>query len=136
MPASLANPIDAKACYIHPLGDRVLIRPVETATEIKGILVPKAVKEARDAYVTEGEVIDVGPEVPFVVVKDEAGNEREEPKLKPGDRVVFSRYSGHEVPFVDGTRFLLIPERDICGLLDPACPVLDEKKVPEFQPPA
>jgi co-chaperonin GroES (HSP10) len=134
MAAVTGNLVAEKACYIHPLGNRVLIIPIQTASEIGGIIVPKNVKDARDGSTTEGTVIDVGPDVERVIRVNDDGNEVEETRLKPGDRVVFSRYTGLEIPFMDGTKFLLIPDGDIQGILDPKCPVLGEKDKPEFTP--
>ena len=60
---------------------------------------------------TEGEVVAVGP-----------GTRDEDGKLhpldvKPGDRVLFGKWSGTEVK-IDGEDLLIMKESDIMGVLD------------------
>jgi chaperonin GroES len=93
-----------------PLHDRVLVRRVESDTKTKGgIIIPDTAKEKPQ----EGEVIAVG-----AGVRDEAG------KLialdvKPGDRVLFGKWSGTEVK-IDGEDLLIMKESDILGVIEVA----------------
>lgn len=131
MPASIGELKDMSACYIHPFGSRVLILPRETPKELSGLIVPDA---AREKYPTEGEVIECGPDVPCFMRKNEQGIEIEVPVLQPGDRVVYSKYTGFQLNFGDGKQFILVPYEDIAGMLDPACPVLGKEEKPSFTP--
>ena len=93
-----------------PLHDRVLVRRVESDTRTKGgIIIPDTAKEKPQ----EGEVIVVG-----AGARDEAG------KLialdvKPGDRVLFGKWSGTEVK-IDGEDLLIMKESDILGVIEGA----------------
>jgi chaperonin GroES len=92
---------------IQPLGDRVLVKPVE-AKEVKrgGIIIPDTAKEKPQ----EGEVIAVGK-----------GKTTEEGKVlpmdvKPGDRILYGKYSGNEIK-IDEVEHLIMHQDDILGIL-------------------
>jgi chaperonin GroES len=91
----------------RPLHDRVVVRRIDAeAKTAGGIIVPDTAKEKPQ----EGELIAVGPGR-----RDEAG------KLipidvKPGDRVLFGKWSGTEVK-IDGVEYLIMNEGDIMGVL-------------------
>ena len=93
---------------VKPLGDRVLLQPIE-ADEVKkgGIIIPDTAKEKPQ----EGKIVAVG-----------AGKRDESGKLVPmevkkGDRVLYGKYSGTEIK-VDGKDFLIMREDDILGILE------------------
>src|ERR1700756_2267318 len=92
----------------RPLHDRVVVRRLESEEKTKGgIIIPDPAKEKPQ----EGEIIAVGPGG-----RDEAG------KLipidvKPGDRVLFGKWSGTEVK-LDGVEYLIMKESDIMGVID------------------
>jgi chaperonin GroES len=93
----------------RPLGDRVVIRRVEEEAKTKGgIIIPDTAKEKPQ----EGEVISVGPGA-----RDEDQN-RIPMDVKPGDRILFGKWSGSEVK-IDGDDLLIMKESDILGILDP-----------------
>lgn len=97
----MANP------NIKPLGDRVLVKPVETAEETKGgIIIPDSAKEKPQ----EAEVIALG-----TGKKDDNGKVIEF-QVKVGDRVIISKYGGTEVKF-DDKKYQLVREDDILGIL-------------------
>jgi chaperonin GroES len=97
----------------HPLGDRVAVRRVEEEAKTKGgIIIPDTVKEKPQ----EGEVVAVGPGA-----WDERGK-RIPMAVKPGDRILFGKWSGSEVK-IDGEDLLIMKESDILGLLDPVAAV-------------
>jgi len=92
---------------IRPLHDRVLIkRIVEEETRVGGIIIPDTAKEKPQ----EGEVIAVGNG------KLLENGERAPLDVKPGDRILFGKYSGSEVK-VDGQEYLIAREDEILGVL-------------------
>ncbi|MDR6774479.1 co-chaperone GroES [Azospirillum sp. BE72] len=93
-----------------PLHDRVLVRRVESDTKTKGgIIIPDTAKEKPQ----EGEVIAVG-----AGARDEAGK-LVALDVKPGDRVLFGKWSGTEVK-IDGEDLLIMKESDILGVIETA----------------
>jgi chaperonin GroES len=87
---------------VHPLADRVAIRPLEeTETMRGGLYIPDTAKEKPQ----QGEVIAVGPG------RVEKG-ERIPLELKVGDRVLYGKYSGTEVK-LDDEDVLIIKESDV-----------------------
>jgi len=93
----------------RPLGDRVVVRRVEEEAKSKGgIIIPDTVKEKPQ----EGEVIAAGPGA-----RDEDGK-RIPMDVKPGDRILFGKWSGSEVK-IEGDELLIMKESDILGVLDP-----------------
>jgi chaperonin GroES len=95
---------------LRPLQDRVLIRRVEPETKTDGgIFIPDNVQEKP----MEGEVVAIGPGL-----RGEDGKLRPM-ELKPGDRVLFGKWSGTEVK-LDGEELMIMKEADIMGVLDHA----------------
>jgi chaperonin GroES len=94
----------------RPLHDRVVVRRVESEEKTAGgIIIPDTAKEKPQ----QGEVIAVGPGA-----RDESG--KIQPlDVKPGDRVLFGKWSGTEVK-IDGQDLLIMKESDIMGVLDAA----------------
>jgi chaperonin GroES len=93
---------------LRPLQDRVLIRRVEPETKTAGgIFIPDNVQEKP----MEGEVVAVGPGA-----RGEDGKLRPM-ELKPGDRVLFGKWSGTEVKLV-GEELMIMKESDIMGVLE------------------
>jgi len=92
----------------RPLGDRVVIRRVEEEAKTKGgIIIPDSAKEKPQ----EGEVIAVGPGA-----RDDSGKVHPL-DVKPGDRILFGKWSGSEVKIAD-EELLIMKESDILGVLD------------------
>jgi chaperonin GroES len=98
---------------LRPLQDRVLVRRVEPeARTAGGILIPDAVQEKP----VEGEVVAAGP-----------GARNKDGVLlpmdvKPGDRVLFGKWSGTEVR-LDGEELMIMSGADIMGVLELAVAV-------------
>ncbi|AOZ92295.1 co-chaperone GroES [Paenibacillus crassostreae] len=91
---------------IRPLGDRVLVEPIEQEeTTSFGIVLPDSAKEKPQ----EGKVIAVGSGA----VKDGA---RVALEVKEGDRVLFSKYAGTEIKY-EGKEYLIMKESDIHAIL-------------------
>jgi chaperonin GroES len=81
---------------IHPLEDRAVILPAEEAESMRGPLyIPDTAKEKP----TQGEVLAVGPG------RMEKG-ERIPMEVKPGDQVIYGKYSG--TPYQAGDDELII----------------------------
>src|SRR2546423_14047381 len=92
----------------RPLGARVVVRRVkEEQKTAGGIIIPETAQEKPQ----EGEIIAVGPGA-----LDDNGK-RVPPEVKPGDFVLFGKWSGTEVK-VDGEELLIMKESDIMGVLE------------------
>jgi len=92
---------------IKPLGDRVLVKPIEQDTETSsGLLLPETAKEKPQ----EGEVLAVGDGK-----RDDSGN-RIALDVETGNRVLFAKYTGTEVK-IDGEKMLIMKESDILGIV-------------------
>ncbi|MBI3470764.1 MAG: co-chaperone GroES [Candidatus Solibacter usitatus] len=93
---------------LRPLHDRVVIKRIEEGETIRGgIIIPDAAKEKPQ----EGEVISVGNG------KMLDNGERVDLIVKPGDRVLFGKYSGSEVK-IEGQEYLIFREDEILGILE------------------
>ena len=92
----------------RPLHDRVLVKRVEEEAKTKGgIIIPDTAKEKP----MQGEVLAVGPG---------ARDERSELvplDVKPGDRILFGKWSGTEVK-MDGEELLIMKESDVMGIVE------------------
>jgi len=100
---------------LRPLRDGVLIRRVEPeAKTAGGIFIPDNIQEQP----MQGDVVAVGPGARN---KDGALIPMD---VKPGDRVLFGKWSGTEVKR-DGDELMIMNEADIMGVLDH---VVAEKK--------
>ena len=90
------------AVNLTPLHDRVVVKRIEEKESVKGgIIIPDTAKEKQQ----EGEVIAVG------AGKREKG-ERVPLDVKPGDRVLFGKYSGTEIKIED-EELLILREEEI-----------------------
>jgi chaperonin GroES len=92
----------------RPLHDRLLVRRIEAEEKTAGgIIIPDTAKEKPQ----EGEIVAAGP-----------GSRDESGKLialdvKPGDRVLFGKWSGTEVK-INGEELLIMKESDILGVIE------------------
>ena len=94
----------------RPLGDRVVVRRVkEEQKTAGGIIIPDTAKEKP----IQGEILAVGQGV-----RNEKG-EIVALDVKPGDRVLFGKWSGTEVK-IDGEELLIMKESDILGVITDA----------------
>lgn len=88
---------------LEPLGDRVLIKPIEREEKTKsGIVLPDTVKERPQ----EGEVVAVGPGR----MTDEG--KRIAMEIKKGDKVVYAKYAGTEIK-IEEEEHIILRESDI-----------------------
>lgn len=92
---------------IKPLGDRVLVKPLEAKeTKKGGIIIPDTVKEKP----MEGEVVAAGPG------KISDSGTRMAMDLKAGDKVLYGKYSGTEVK-IDDVEYLIMHTEDILAVI-------------------
>jgi chaperonin GroES len=92
---------------VHPLADRVLVKPLNEAEKKKGsIIIPDTAKEKPQ----QGSVIAVGDGR-----LDERGK-RVPLEVKKGDKVLLGRYSGTEIDIED-EKYLILREDDILAKL-------------------
>jgi len=93
---------------LKPLGDRVLVEPVEEK-EVKkgGIIIPDSAKEKPTEAVIvalgTGKTDDAGKKVAF--------------EVKKGDRVLISKYGGTEIK-LEGKEYKLLNSDDILAVLE------------------
>jgi len=92
---------------LQPLGDRVLVKALEQK-EMKrsGIIIPDTAKEKPQ----EGQIVATGK-----------GKTTEDGKVlpmdvKPGDKVLYGKYSGSEVK-LDDQEYLIMHQDDILGII-------------------
>ncbi len=94
---------------IRPLGDRILVRPLEAEEKTKGgILLPDTAKEKPQ----EGKVVAVGKGK----LNDKGAVQPLE--LKVGNRILYGKYSGTEISNKEGDQFLIMREEDVFAVLD------------------
>ncbi|MCF7885116.1 MAG: co-chaperone GroES [Candidatus Marinimicrobia bacterium] len=92
---------------VKPLGDRVLVKPVETEEKTSGgIYVPDSAKEKPQ----KGEVVAVGPG------KRNKDGDRIPLDVKKGDKVIYGKYAGNDFQF-EGTDYKIMNESDILAIV-------------------
>jgi chaperonin GroES len=93
---------------LRPLHDRVLVKRLDEGEQkVGGIIIPDSAKEkpqqAEVKAVGNGKLLDSG--------------ERVAPDVKPGDRILFGKYSGSEIK-IEGEEYLIVTEDEILGVLE------------------
>jgi len=93
---------------LRPLHDRVLVVRLDEGEQKQGgIIIPDSAKEkpqqAEVKAVGSGKLMDNG--------------ERVKPEVKPGDRILFGKYSGSETK-IDGVEYLILREDEILAVLE------------------
>jgi chaperonin GroES len=93
---------------LRPLHDRVLVKRLDEGEEkVGGIIIPDTAKEkpqqAEVKAVGNGKLLDSG--------------ERAAIDVKPGDRILFGKYSGSEIK-IEGEEYLIVTEDEIFGVLE------------------
>ena len=92
---------------LRPLGDRVVVKPLDREEVTKsGIVLPDTAKEKPQ----QGEVMAVGPGR----ILD--SGERVTPDVKKGERVLFAKYSGTEFK-LEEDELLILRESDILAIV-------------------
>jgi chaperonin GroES len=93
---------------LRPLHDRVLVKRLDEGEQrVGGIIIPDTAKEkpqqAEVKAVGNGKLLESG--------------ERAALDVKPGDRILFGKYSGSEIK-IEGEEYLIVTEDEILGVLD------------------
>ena len=96
------------ALNIKPLGDRLLVEPVEEK-EVKkgGIIIPDTAKEKPQ----EGIVVALG------TGKTDDNGKKVAFEVKKGDRVLVSKYGGTEIK-LDGKEYKIFGSDDLLAIID------------------
>jgi chaperonin GroES len=96
----------------------VIVRRIEEGEQVRGgIIIPDTAKEKPQ----EGEVVAAGEG------KYKDDGTRQALDVKPGDRVLFGKYSGSEIK-IDGEEYLIMREDEILGILERAGSAAGGKK--------
>ena len=99
---------------VRPLHDRIIVQRIEEGEQkIGGIIIPDTAKEKPQ----QGKVIAAGNGK----VKDDG--KRVTLDVKPGDTILFGKYSGQEIK-LDGQDYLIMREDEVLAVIDDA----DKKK--------
>jgi chaperonin GroES len=93
---------------LRPLHDRVLVKRLDEGEQRKGnIIIPDSAKEkpqqAEVIATGNGKLLDTG--------------ERSALEVKPGNRILFGKYSGADIK-IDGNEYLILREDEILGVLE------------------
>ncbi len=92
---------------IKPLGDRVLIKMIESEETTKsGIILSPASKERPQI----AEVLEVGP-------GEVVDGKTVEMKVKKGDKVIVNKYSGTEIKY-DGQEMIIVKQSDVLAVVE------------------
>lgn len=93
---------------IKPLGDRIVVKPLEAENKTKGgIVLPDTAKEkpqeAKVVAVGKGKMLENGTV--------------QAPEVKVGDKVLYGKYSGNEITTKEGEELLILREEDILAII-------------------
>ncbi len=95
-----------KKLDIQPLGDRVVVLPMEETEQMRGgLYIPDTAKEKPQ----QGKIVAAGPG------RYEKG-ERVPMELSAGQTVLYGKYTGTEVTF-DNEQYLIIKESDVLAIM-------------------
>jgi chaperonin GroES len=98
----------ATALNLRPLGDRVIIEPIEQEeVTSSGLYIPETAKEKPQ----QGNVLAVGPG------RTDDDGKRISMDVKAGDKVLFAKYAGTEIK-LDGRKLLIMKESDILAVME------------------
>jgi chaperonin GroES len=96
------------ATKLRPLDDNIIIRPHDAEEKTAGgIVLPDSAQEKP----LRGEVVAVGPG------RTLKSGKKLEPSVKPGDVVMFGKYSGSDVK-VDGVEHKILKEAEILAIIE------------------
>jgi chaperonin GroES len=92
---------------IKPLGDRIVVKPMEAEEKTKGgIILPDTVKEKP----VEGTIVAAGPG------RKSDDGKIVEMEVKVGEKILYGKYSGTEVT-IAGEEYLIMRESDIFAIV-------------------
>jgi len=97
---------------VRPLHDRILVKRIEEEESVKGsIIIPDSAREKQQ----QGEVIAVGDG------KITNEGKRIPLDVKVGDRIIWSKYSGTDLPVkIDDQEYLIVREEEVLGIIEAA----------------
>ncbi len=108
MPAKTAKKASSK---VVPLGDRIVVKQSrQEEVRASGLVIPDTAREKPQL----GKVIAVGPG------RIDDNGKRVTMDVKNGDRVLYAKYSGQDVPrgiFSDEDEYMILKESDILAKL-------------------
>lgn len=92
---------------LKPIGEKVIVELLEAQEKTKGgIIVPDAAREkpheGKVIAVGNGRTLPSGKTIPL--------------EVKPGDKIIFSKYSGNEVK-LDDQEFVIVDIDDVLAIL-------------------
>jgi chaperonin GroES len=92
---------------LRPLGDRVVLKPVEREEKTKsGIVLPDTAREKPQEGIVDavgtGRILDNGQKVPM--------------ELTVGDKVLYAKYAGNEFK-LEEIEYLIISEKDVLAVV-------------------
>jgi len=93
---------------LKPLGDRVIVKPLEEEeTQKAGLYIPDTAKEkpikGEVMSVGNGKILENGQRIPIDV--------------KVGQKVIFAKYGGTDVK-LEGENYVILSERDLLAVID------------------
>ena len=92
---------------VKPLADRVVVKPLEDAEQMRGgLYIPDTAKEKPQ----QGEIVAVGQG------KVSEDGKRIDMELKVGDKVLYGKYIGTEVT-LDDNQYLILREADVLAVI-------------------
>ena len=86
-----------------PLGDRIVLKQVEAETKSKGGIILTTSAQEKPS---EAEVVAVGP-----------GTEEVKMEVKPGDKVIYSKYAGTNVKF-GADEYIVVKQGDVLAIVE------------------
>lgn len=108
---------------ITPAGHRVVIAPeeIEVKTASGIIMFTPTAAEKEELAQIYGKVVAVGPDCWRTTLWDYVARffGVKKPWAKPGDRVIFGKYSGLIFPGKDGAKYRIVNDRDIVAIKQP-----------------
>ena len=107
MPTAATATASSSTLKLKPIGDRVILQRLGSAEKTKsGLYLPDAAQEkpqeGKIIAVGSGRTLKNGKSVPLTV--------------KPGDKVIFGKYSGSEIK-VDDKEYVFLSEDDILAIV-------------------
>ena len=95
------------AAKVAPLADRVVVKPLEEAEQMRGgLYIPDTAKERPQ----QGTIVAVGP-----------GRFEKDTRIpmdvKVGDKILYGKYSGTEVT-IEGEQLLILRESDVLAVIN------------------
>ena len=104
---SLKKEVATVSIKLTPLEDKIIVKQAQAETQTaSGLYIPDNAKEKPQ----QGEVLAVGPGR-----RDDKG-ERIPMDVKPGDKILYSKYGGTEVHY-EGEDYLIVSSRDVLAIL-------------------